>query len=171
VRVLIAEDGAMERLLAQSTVETLGHECIVAEDGARAWALFQEQGADVLLSDWLMPGLSGPELCRRVRAQAGPNYTYLILLTKLDDKKHTLFGMRAGADDYLTKPLHIDDLEVCLTAAERVTEMHRQLAHREASREATLERRDALLRLAGRVAAEDDSERLVRQLLTGTSER
>lgn len=166
MRVLIAEDGAMERLLAQSTVEMLGHECIVAEDGAQAWALFQEQGADVLLSDWLMPGMSGPELCRRVRAQARTHYTYVVLLTKLDDKEHTLFGMQAGADDYLAKPLQIDDLEVSLTAAQRVTELHRQLARREASREATLERRDALLRLAGRVAAEDDAERLVRQLLS-----
>ena len=166
MRVLIAEDGAVERLLAQSTIEMLGHECMVAEDGAQAWALFQEQGADVLLSDWLMPGMSGPELCRRVRAQASTHYTYVILLTKLDDKEHTLVGMRAGADDYLAKPLQIDDLEVSLTAAQRVTELHRQMAHREASREATLERRDALLRLAGRVAAEDDAERLVRQLVS-----
>src|SRR6266516_1997734 len=140
----------MERLLAQETVKMLGHECLVAEDGAQAWALYQAQGADVILSDWLMLGLDGPELCRRLRAEDRSLYTYVILLTVLADKKHTLLGMQAGADDYLAKPLRADDLEASLTAAERVTQLHRHRANRQAARKAALERRDGLLQRPSR---------------------
>ena len=67
MRILIAEDSAMTRLMLRRAVESLGHECLVADDGTTAWELFQERGPDVIISDWLMPGIEGPELCRRVR--------------------------------------------------------------------------------------------------------
>src|ERR687886_2206139 len=103
MRLLIAEDSEIERMILRETIEGLGHECLVASDGAEAWELFQRTGADVVITDWLMPRLEGPELCRRVRAHPGSPYTYVILLTVLDDPPHTLAGMEAGADDYLTK--------------------------------------------------------------------
>src|SRR5689334_23347831 len=118
MKVLIADDSASARLMIQSAVELLGHECVVAEDGTQAWRLYRDQGADVVISDWVMPGLEGPELFRQVRERGGP-YAYLILLTVLEDKQYALVGMQAGADDYLTKPLDIDELQVRLIAAER----------------------------------------------------
>src|SRR5919199_4441000 len=145
MRLLIAEDSEIERMILRETIEGLGHHCLVAADGAEAWELFQRQGVDVVVTDWLMPRLEGPELCRRVRAHPGGSYTYLILLTALDDRASTLAGMAAGADDYLTKPLEVADLEARLVAAERVTQLHRTLSRRSLERERTLARRDGLL--------------------------
>jgi predicted ATPase/DNA-binding NarL/FixJ family response regulator len=165
VKVLIAEDRDIDRLVVQGAIEGLGHQCVVASTGTEAWELFQAQGADVVVSDWIMPGLDGAELCHRVRAHQGVPYTYFILLTMLDDQQHTLAGMQAGADDYLTKPLEIDELEARLVAAARVTTLHRQLSRREAERERTLARREALLRVARRFAAAGDAEQLLTELL------
>jgi predicted ATPase/DNA-binding NarL/FixJ family response regulator len=158
MRVLVAEDNPTQRLALSLAVESLGHDCMLATDGAEAWALLQEHGADVLISDWVMPGLTGPELCQRVRSRIGAPYTYVILLTVLDDREHTRFGMQAGADDYLAKPLQIDELELRLIAAARVTDLHRQLSTRAAERE-------AVLHLARRLPAEGDPEQLLSGLL------
>ena len=128
MRVLIAEDSVSGRIVLKRTVERLGHECRVAVDGEDAWSLFQEHGADVIISDWMMPKLEGPELCARVRAQGSEPYVYFAFLTVLDDKQHALEGIRPGADGYLPKPLDPLDLQTCLIAAERVTSLHRTLA-------------------------------------------
>ena len=162
MHVLIAEDSAVERIMLERFVRELGHEPVLAPDGEQAWELFQTHGADVLISDWMMPGLDGAELCRRVRAHPSAPYTYIILLTVLDDDEHTRFGMQAGADDYLRKPLRIEDLEMRLIAAERVSYLHRQLWDRETLREHT---HDALLRLAQQVAAMTDPQTLQATLL------
>jgi predicted ATPase/DNA-binding NarL/FixJ family response regulator len=165
VRVLIADDREIERLALQRAVEELGHKCLVASNGLEAWEMFQARGADVVISDWLMPGLDGPELCRRVRAHEAATYTYVILLTVLDEKQHRLAGIHAGADDYLIKPLVIDALEARLVAAARLTTRHREISQREAERERTIARREALLHVARRFAAAGDAERLLTDLL------
>lgn len=127
MKILLADDAAPSRYLVQHAVEELGHECMVAEDGLKAWELFQQAPAEVVISDWLMPGIDGDELCRRIREDASAPYTYFIMLTSLEDKEHVLRGMQAGADDYLTKPLDRHDLQMRLIAATRVTALHRRL--------------------------------------------
>ena len=102
MRLLIVEDDAISRVILQKAVQKLGHDCLVAQDGAEAWRVFQDSGVDAVISDWMMPGLDGVELCRRVRASAGDTYPYFILLTALGDREHLLAGLQAGADDYLT---------------------------------------------------------------------
>jgi CheY-like chemotaxis protein len=67
VKILIAEDDAISRLILQKSIQKLGHECLSAADGATAWELYQQTTVDVVVSDWMMPGLDGPELCKRVR--------------------------------------------------------------------------------------------------------
>lgn len=128
MRIVIAEDAAIERLLLQRAVEDLGHECLVAADGAEAWRLVQAYAPQVVISDWVMPGLDGADLCRRVRAQRDSPYVYFILLTMLDHRGFALEGMQAGADDYLAKPLNGEELRLRLIAAERVTTLHAALA-------------------------------------------
>ncbi len=126
--VLIAEDDAVSRTILKKAVEKFGHECLVAEDGEMAWELFQDtEEVDVVISDWMMPGIDGLEFCRRVRETNSDSYTFFIFLTALDDKQHLLEGMKAGADDYLTKPLDREQLQVRLMAASRVNSLHRQL--------------------------------------------
>src|SRR5438067_6589006 len=125
MRVLIAEDDVGIRDLLHDLVARQGQDVTVAQDGEEAWRLFNEQGADVILSDWLMPRVEGPELCRRVRESDAP-YTYFILLTALGDQQHHLTGRRSGADDYLAKPFDTDDLSARMVTAERVTTLHRR---------------------------------------------
>jgi two-component system chemotaxis response regulator CheY len=125
--VLVAEDSALTRAMLRNALTTMGHECLVAADGDEAWAIFQEAGADVIISDRLMPGLDGLALCSRVREHPGVPYTYFIFLTALAHKSEILEGMQEGADDYLTKPLDLDELRARLIAAERVTSLHRRL--------------------------------------------
>ncbi|MGE3267729.1 MAG: diguanylate cyclase [Chloroflexota bacterium] len=127
MRVLVAEDSALMRAMLRDALRTLGHECIVAANGDEAWQRFQESGADVVISDRLMPGLDGLELCRLIRELAGVPYTYFIFLTALSQKNEILEGMQGGADDYLKKPLDLDELRARLIAAERVTTLHRRL--------------------------------------------
>jgi CheY-like chemotaxis protein len=132
-------------------VKDLGHSPTCANDGADALALFDDRGADVVVSDWMMPRMDGVELCRCVRSRLGAPYTYFILLTALGDSAHRLAGMQAGADDYLAKQFDVDEIEARLVAAERVMVLHR--------------RREALLGLMRRFAAEADPDRILHELL------
>ena len=128
MRVLIADDDATSRLVLTAAAAKLGHECLVATDGSSAWELLSTEGIDVLLTDWMMPGVDGPELCRRVRAELPGRYVYVVLITSMAQPEQVLAGMSAGADDYLIKPVDPFAVQTRLVAAERVTELHRQVA-------------------------------------------
>ncbi|MBC8104026.1 MAG: diguanylate cyclase [Cytophagales bacterium] len=134
MKILIADDDPICRRVTAAMLNRLGHTALCAGDGGAAWDLFLREGAEVILSDWMMPGMDGAELCRRVRAeserQPGGPYPYFVLLTSLEDQDHFMTGMRAGADDYLTKPVTQADLEARLLAAERVTRLHREMGDR-----------------------------------------
>jgi diguanylate cyclase (GGDEF)-like protein len=157
LRVLVAEDDPSSRLVLRAAVERLGHECRLAIDGDEAWRLFQQDQPDVLITDWMMPGLNGPELCRRARQHAGDSYTYVILATALGEHENVLEGMEAGADDYLTKPISPFDVRARLVAATRVTELHKELErlHVEVTAQA---RTDALTGLGNRLRLHEDLE-------------
>jgi two-component system, cell cycle response regulator len=171
LRVLIAEDDAVSRTILKKAVEKFGHECLTAEDGEEAWELFQNiSEVDVVISDWMMPGLDGLELCRRVRAINNGWYTFFVFLTALGDKEHLLEGMQAGADDYLAKPLDREQLQVRLIAASRMNSLHRQLNEQNAELEKlnrelfAASRRDPLTRLGNRLRLREDLETLSAQV-------
>ena len=127
--MLIAEDEAVSRAILRRSVEKLGHECLAAENGQAALELYRSTPAiDLVISDWMMPGIDGPALCRLIREDKREGYTYFIFLTALGDKGHLLAGLAAGADDYLSKPLDRDELQVRLASAYRVTQLHKRLA-------------------------------------------
>ncbi len=128
MKILIAEDQAPSALYLARTLEKLGHETTIASDGEQAWRSLQNDQAPVLLSDWMMPLLDGPALCRRIRSGAMERYTYIILLTSRDRRDDRLEGLRAGADDFLIKPPDPDELAVRLEIAERILKVHAQLA-------------------------------------------
>ncbi len=136
MRVLIAEDDAVSRTVLKKTVEKLGHECLAAKDGQEAWEMYRSTPeVEVIISDWMMPGIDGLELCRSVRGANNDWYTFFIFLTALGDKEYLLEGIRAGADDYLAKPLDRDQLQVRLITASRVNSLHRQLNDQKAELE------------------------------------
>ena len=128
MKVLIAEDDSITRKIVGRTVEKLGHEIVSASNGAEAWNEFQgDDGIEVVLSDWMMPGMNGLELCRRIRQAERPDYTYFILLTSRGSREHLVEGMRAGADEYLTKPLNGEQLKAKLLDAARVASARQRL--------------------------------------------
>ncbi len=160
--VLVADDDATSRLVVQAVVQRHGHECISAADGEQAWSVLQDRVVDVLITDWMMPGLDGPELCRRVRSSEGRRYTFIVLATALSERDDVIAGMEAGADDYLTKPVDPFDVQTCLIAAARVTELHHQLdefrteLERLNDRLAVQARTDALTELGNRLSLHED---------------
>jgi len=170
MKVLIAEDDAVSRLTLRRAIEQFGHEVLVATDGTDAWELYRRHEIDVIVSDWLMPGMDGLDLCRRVRGFQRETYTYFMLLTSLEGKQHFMQGMQAGADDYLTKPLDREELRVRLQVAARVTSLHHQLAEKtrelERANHALAEsaRRDPLTGLGNRLQLREDLYRLQRWL-------
>jgi diguanylate cyclase (GGDEF)-like protein len=108
-------------------LSSLGHETVSTSDGAEAWARVQTFQPDVVLSDWLMPGMDGSELCRRIRGLDSDRYTYFVLLTAMTEIEHAVTAMTAGADDFMVKPLDRSRLQAALIAARRITVLHDEL--------------------------------------------
>ena len=162
MKILLADDDAASRLIAREAVRELGHECHTVSDGTQAWEAFGSSRPDVVISDWTMPGQTGLELCRNVRAHARGSYTYFILCTGHDGLDKVLEGMNAGADDYLLKPLNSEALQAHLISAARVTSLHRQLADQRTELEAlnheltAMGQRDPLTGLGNRRALTED---------------
>jgi two-component system cell cycle response regulator len=136
MRVMIADDSLLSRRLLEETLRGWGYEVIVAKDGAEAWKILSDANAPSLaVLDWMMPGYTGPELCRLVRQRAAEPYTYILLLTSRNEKDDVVEGMDSGADDYITKPFDKHELKVRLRAGTRIVDLQEQLvAAREALR-------------------------------------
>jgi diguanylate cyclase (GGDEF)-like protein len=137
IRILIADDSLVSRHLLEATLKNWGYEVVVACDGTEAWSVLQRDDAPALaILDWMMPGLTGPEVCRLVRQKARESYTYILLLTSKSLKEDVVAGMDSGADDYITKPFDQHELKVRLRAGMRILDLQAQLlATREALRE------------------------------------
>jgi two-component system, cell cycle response regulator len=130
VKVLVAEDDQTSRFLLVSFLKKWGYEVLVAENGEQAWKQLQlRDGPRLAILDWMMPGLDGPEICRRVREGEGPEaeYSYLILLTAKTETENVVTGMEAGADDYIVKPFDAQELRVRVRAGERIVQLHLSL--------------------------------------------
>jgi diguanylate cyclase (GGDEF)-like protein len=159
MKVLVADDDPGSLLVARAAVERAGHQCVTAADGDEAWALYLEHQPDVVVTDWMMPGLDGLALCRAIRARDADLYTYIVLLTSQGSRNDVLAGLEAGADDYVTKPLDPFILHARLLVALRVTTLHADLAHyrKVLSQQA---RTDPLTGLHNRLKLSEDLEQL-----------
>ena len=137
MKILIADDSIVSRHLLEATLRKWGYEVAVACDGEEALALLQKDEAPALaILDWMMPGMTGLEVCRRVRQRAREPYTYILLLTSKSQKEDLIEGMEAGADDYITKPFDQHELQVRLRAGTRLVDLQAELlSAREALRE------------------------------------
>jgi sigma-B regulation protein RsbU (phosphoserine phosphatase) len=131
VKILIAEDEAVSRRLLQAALSKWGDRIVVACDGTEAWqALQQEPYPSLLILDWLMPGLDGLELCRKVRTLPAYQSAYIILLTGKASKEDIVLGLDAGADDYVTKPFDPGELRARVSVGVRVAQLQLNLAER-----------------------------------------
>jgi diguanylate cyclase (GGDEF)-like protein len=128
VKVLIADDDMISRRLLEATLARWGYETIVTHDGVEAWNALQRPTAPSLaILDWMMPGMDGVEVCRKIRQREQEPYIYLILLTTKGRKEHLIEGLEAGADDYLTKPFDPHELQVRLRAGKRIVTLQAEL--------------------------------------------
>jgi two-component system cell cycle response regulator len=150
VKILIADDSIVSRHLLEATLRKWGYEVMVACDGAEALELLQREDApSLIILDWMMPGMTGVEVCRRIRQRDSEPYTYILLLTSKSQKEDLIEGMEAGADDYITKPFDQNELQVRLRAGIRLVDLQTQLlkAREDLRDQAT---RDSLTRLWNR---------------------
>jgi two-component system, cell cycle response regulator len=168
LKVLIADDEEECRESLEAAVECLGHSCTVARDGAEAWEMSEADRADVVLSDWGMPRMDGIALCKKIREEDPEQpYTHFIFVTGNSDKAHFIRGMDVGADDYISKPVDLDELQARLAAAGRVVALQRRLRDRNSSLRSDRERArlaartDALTKAFNRRALEEDLAALV----------
>jgi sigma-B regulation protein RsbU (phosphoserine phosphatase) len=131
VRVLIADDDPVARLMLDSALRSLGHQVVVTDGGEAAWQELHRHPVRVVVSDWMMPVIDGLELCRRIRTE-GSEYTYFILLTGLSaSQKNQRTAADAGVDDFLSKPINPQELWRRLRVAERVLEFTKQVSQLE----------------------------------------
>jgi diguanylate cyclase (GGDEF)-like protein len=139
MRILIAEDDIVSSRLLTATLRKWGHEVVTTVNGLDAWAALQLPDAPQLaILDWMMPGIEGPEVCRRVRAKNETAHIYLILLTALQNKEQRVEGLEAGADDYVSKPFDRHELQARLKVGERIVGLQSSLAQRVKELEAAI---------------------------------
>jgi len=139
MRILLADDDEVSCLALEALLTKRGYEVTAVTDGAEAWEVLQSDDPPRLaILDWMMPGLDGPEVCRRVRATPRLEGTYVLLLTSRDGREHVVAGLRAGASDYVTKPFHNDELEARVGVGARVVRLQAERDQRVRELEAAL---------------------------------
>ncbi len=125
--ILIVDDNAVQRKILRSQLARLGYDVREATDGVDAWTQLQREPSPIVITDWMMPGLDGPELIVRIRAADFPGYTYVILLTAKDQRTDMIAGLDAGADDYLIKPCDLHELRARVAIAARIVDLEQRL--------------------------------------------
>jgi len=129
MRILIADDSALFRLLLNKLLTDMGYEVIVCEDGRAACdILLQDNPPPIAILDWMMPEMDGLQVCEEIRTKTDRPYIYMLLLTSKNTKEDLLRAFDAGFDDFLTKPVDADELKVRLRAAQRILAWQDQLA-------------------------------------------
>ncbi|MGR3292959.1 MAG: diguanylate cyclase, partial [Candidatus Scalindua sp.] len=128
MKVLIAEDENITRHRLEKLLTDMDFEVVSCKGGLDAWNVIQSKNApNILILDWMMPGMDGLEICRKVRKQAREPYTFILLLTSKDKHDDLVKGMEAGADDYITKPFNHSELKARLKAGKRIVELNEEL--------------------------------------------
>ncbi len=144
IRALVVDDSRVQRRIVSTCLRQWGFAVAEAPSGEAALAHCRETPPDIVLSDWMMPGMSGVDFCRAFRAMERANYGYFILLTTKSDKEEVALGLDAGADDFLTKPVNAAELRARLAAGRRILEMERELTEKNRLVKSTLDELQAL---------------------------
>lgn len=127
IRALVVDDSRAQRRVLALQLQRWGFGVTEAESGVQALALWDAAPFDIIISDWMMPGMSGVEFCREMRTRPNEAYSYFILLTSKSETEEITRGLEAGADDFLTKPFNAGELRARLRAGERIVGMQRQV--------------------------------------------
>ncbi len=125
--ILIAEDNLVSRKLLEKSLQKAGYQVKSTENGREAFDVLKKHFYPIVITDWMMPEMNGPELCKAIRAHEFPGYVFIVLLTSLDSKDDIITGLQAGADDYLTKPFNQAELVARLNTGRRILDLERSL--------------------------------------------
>jgi sigma-B regulation protein RsbU (phosphoserine phosphatase) len=141
MRALVADDDRAAAAIVTRSLASWGFTATVAHDGERAWDMIQADPApSLVLVDWEMPGLDGPEICRRIRNLPGRAHLYVLLLTARSSQADVVAGLDAGADDYIIKPVDPAELRARLQVGARVVALQERLAEKVKELETSLAR-------------------------------
>jgi two-component system cell cycle response regulator len=127
IPVLVVDDSPVARKLVEHALPADEYAILAAKTGQEAIELFAKHRPGLVITDWLMPDLSGIELCQRIRSDFQDNFTYIIILTGVSEKSEVVKGLQAGADEYLTKPFHADELLARARVGRRIIALHREI--------------------------------------------
>lgn len=127
LKVLVADDSPIYRKLVEQTLAGKNYELVFAKTGAEAMMLLSKHQFPLVITDWMMPDMNGIELCEHIRRSSQQSYTYIIILTGVTEKSKVVKGLAAGADDYLTKPFHSEELLARVGVGRRIIKLHRKI--------------------------------------------
>ncbi len=131
MKLLIAEDDAISRIMLEAMVARAGYDPVLTSDGLSAYEVLGKPDAPKLaILDWMMPGMDGVEVCRKVRESSTSNPPYIILLTSRDQREDILNGLKSGANDYIVKPYDVEELQVRIGVGRKVVDLQAALAGR-----------------------------------------
>ena len=152
--MLVVDDSPIYRKLIEHVLAGEAYSLLFAEDGREALELYREHSPSIIITDWMMPDLSGIDLCRQIRADKTSSYTYIILMTGNTERANVVKGLQAGADDYLTKPFDHAEMLARIGVGRRIVELHAELAATNRSLELAAQT-DSLTQLLNRRAIEE----------------
>lgn len=128
MKVLIADDDALSRKILEDALSKWGYEILMAHNGNEAWDILEKNDRpNLVVLDWIMPGMDGVEICRRLRKLSLPNYVYVILLTARNKLEDVIKGLESGADDYIIKPFNHEELKSRLQIGQRIIELEHRI--------------------------------------------
>jgi len=154
LKILVADDSPVYRKLMEQTLPRDQYSILFAETGKSAIELFKQHRPALVITDWVMPDVTGVEVCRQIRLGAQDSYTYIIIVTSVSEKENVVESLDAGADDYLTKPFHPKELLARVGVGRRLVDLHQQIdSQNRLLKELALT--DALTGLPNRRAVED----------------
>jgi two-component system, cell cycle response regulator len=159
--VLVVDDSPFSRKLVEHALSGDTHSLLLAKNGDEALQLFKQHRPAVVITDWMLPDSSGPELCERIRAESSDSYTYIILLTSMTEKEDIVRGLTSGADDYLTKPFDRGELLARIGVGRRIIGLHREIDAKNKLLE-EMAHTDSLTGLPNRRAIEEWANRQLR---------
>jgi len=127
MKILIADDDPISSKILQKNLENWDYETVLARSGPSAWQALQDESLRLAILDWMMPGMDGVEVCRKIRRRKKYKYTYIILLSAKDRTPDIIAGLSSGADDYMTKPVNFLELKARLKAGRRIIDLEDKL--------------------------------------------
>lgn len=150
MKILIAEDDVISSRILEKNLKNWGYDVVIARSGEAAWESLQDETLRLAILDWMMPGMDGTEICKKIRRRKNYKYTYIILLSAKDRKQDIIAGLSSGADDYMTKPVNFFELRARLQTGRRIIDLEDKLLLVQRQLK-DLASRDSLTRLWNRV--------------------